>query len=58
MYFQGHHSYNVAYGITDAKLEIINDVSSAIDEIEQIVKQLNSAYRDMLVHIYSDETES
>ena len=29
-------------GNNDAKLEIINDLSSAIDEIEQITKQLNS----------------
>ena len=45
-------------GNNDAKLEIINDVSTAIDEIEQIVKQLNSAYRDMLVHLYGDEAKS
>lgn len=45
-------------GNNDAKLEIINDLSSAIDEIEQITKQLNSAYRDMLIHLYGDEAES
>ena len=45
-------------GNNNEKLRIINKVSSAIDEIEQIVKQLNSAYRDMLVHLYGDETES
>ena len=42
-------------GNNNEKLRIINEVSSAIDEIEQIVKQLNSAYRDMLVHLYGDE---
>lgn len=45
-------------GNNNEKLRIINEVSSAIDEIEQIVKQLNSAYRDMLVHLYCDEAES
>lgn len=45
-------------GNNNEKLRIINKVSSAIDEIEQIVKQLNSAYRDMLVHLYGDEAES
>ena len=42
-------------GNNNEKLRIIDKVSSAIDEIEQIVKQLNSAYRDMLVHLYGDE---
>lgn len=42
-------------GNNNEKLRIIGKVSSAIDEIEQLVKQLNSAYRDMLVHLYSDE---
>lgn len=45
-------------GNNNEKLRIINKVSSAIDEIEQIVKQLNSAYRDMLVYLYDDETAS
>ena len=42
-------------GNNDAKLEIINDLSSAIDEIEQITKQLNSRYREMLVELYSED---
>lgn len=42
-------------GNNNEKLRIINEVSSAIDEIEQITKQLNSRYREMLVELYSED---
>lgn len=43
-------------GNNDEKLRIIDEVSVAIKEIEQLSQSVYSAYQDMLLHAYSEES--
>ena len=43
-------------GNNDEKLRIIDEVSVAIKEIEQLSQSVYSSYQDMLIHAYSTES--
>lgn len=43
-------------GNNDEKRRIIDEVSIAIKELEQISQSIHDAYQDMLIHAYSTES--